>query len=193
VFSGEAALRAARKLKAALGEKGDLAPLEGKEFYGEYSGITDPMGSGTPNPVSHVAYGYAAVLAVLDGEGRVEKITAAYDIGTVVNPSAAEGQIEGGLLMGMGYALTEDFPMEGGRPKAKYGTLGLIRAAEVPDMEIIFVKPKNPAPLACGVKGVGELAAIPVTPAIAGAYYERDGIFRTKLPLDGTFYRQKFP
>ncbi|MDR2369935.1 MAG: selenium-dependent xanthine dehydrogenase [Treponema sp.] len=192
VFTGEAALRAARKLKAALDEGGgNLAPLEGKEFYGEYSGITDPMGSGKPNPVSHVAYGYAAVLAVLDGEGRVEKITAAYDIGTVVNPSAAEGQIEGGLLMGMGYTLTEDFPMEGGRPKAKYGTLGLIRAAEAPGMEIIFVKPKNPAPLACGIKGVGELAAIPVTPAIAGAYYARDGIFRTKLPLDGTFYRSK--
>jgi selenium-dependent xanthine dehydrogenase len=192
VFSGEAALRAARKLKAALDEEGgDLAPLEGKEFYGEYSGITDPMGSDKPNPVSHVAYGYAAVLAVLDGEGKVEKITAAYDIGTVVNPSAAEGQIEGGLLMGMGYALTEDFPMEGGRPKTKYGTLGLIRAAEAPDMEIIFVKPKNPASLACGIKGVGELAAIPVTPAIAGAYYARDGIFRTKLPLDGTFYRHK--
>jgi CO/xanthine dehydrogenase Mo-binding subunit len=190
VFTGEASLRAAQKLKAALDEGGgDLALLEGKEFYGEYSGITDPMGSDKPNPVSHVAYGYAAVLVVLDGEGRVEKITAAYDIGTVINPSAAEGQIEGGLLMGMGYALTEDFPMEGGRPKAKYGTLGLIRAAEAPDMEIGFIKPKNPAALACGIKGVGELATIPVTPAIAGAYYERDGIFRTKLPLEGTFYR----
>jgi selenium-dependent xanthine dehydrogenase len=193
VFTGEAALRAAQKLKAALeGEAGgDLARLEGKEFYGEYSGLTDPMGSDKPNPVSHVAYGYAATMAILDGEGRVEKLIAAYDIGTVVNPPAAEGQIEGGLLMGMGYALTEDFPMEGGYPKARYGTLGLIRATEAPAMEIIFIKPKNPASLAAGIKGVGELATIPVTPAIAGAYYAKDGRLRATLPMEDTFYRKK--
>jgi selenium-dependent xanthine dehydrogenase len=191
VFTGEATLQAALKLKAALDEAGGvLSSIEGQEFYGEYSGITDPVGSDKPNPVSHVAYGYAATLAILDAEGRVERITAAYDIGTVVNPPAAEGQIEGGLLMGMGYALTEDFPMEGGYPKAKYGTLGLIRATEAPAMEIIFVKPKNPAALARGIKGVGELATIPVTPAIAGAYYQRDGKFRTKLPMEDTFYRK---
>ena len=190
LFSGEAARQAALSLRDALEKAGgDLSPLEGKEFYGEYSGVTDPMGSCKPNPVSHVAYGYAAVLAVLEEDGRVEKLTAAYDIGTVVNPKAAEGQIEGGLLMGMGYALTEDFPVEGGYPKAKYGTLGLIRATEAPEMEIIFMKPVNPPPLAYGVKGVGELAAIPVTPAIAGAYYARDGKHRTKLPMEGTFYR----
>jgi CO/xanthine dehydrogenase Mo-binding subunit len=192
VFTGEATLRAAQNLKAALDEaEGDLSRLEGKEFFGEYSGITDPMGSDKPNPVSHVAYGFAATLAIIDGEGRVEKIMTAYDIGTVVNPPAAEGQIEGGLLMGMGYALTEDFPMEGGYPKAKYGTLGLIRATEAPAMEIIFVKPKNPAPLAAGIKGVGELATIPITPAIAGAYFAKDGILRTKLPMEDTFYRKK--
>jgi selenium-dependent xanthine dehydrogenase len=192
VFTGEATLRAAQNLKAALNEvKGDLSQLEGKEFYGEYSGLTDPIGSDKPNPVSHVAYGYAATLAILDNQGKVEKIIAAYDIGTVINPPAAEGQIEGGILMGMGYALTEDFPMEGGYPKAKYGTLGLIRATEAPAMEIIFVKPKNPAELAMGIKGVGELATIPVTPAIAGAYYQRDGKLRDKLPMEDTFYRKK--
>jgi selenium-dependent xanthine dehydrogenase len=192
VFTGEAVLRAALKLKAALDEAGgDLARLEGQEYYGEYSAITDPIGSDKPNPVSHVAYGYAATLAILDTHGRVEKLIAAYDIGTVINPPAAEGQIEGGLLMGMGYALTEDFPLEGGYPKAKYGTLGLIRATETPPMEIIFIKSRNPGAVARGVKGVGELATIPVTPAIAGAYYRRDGKFRTKLPLDDTFYRKK--
>jgi len=109
----------------------------------------------------------------------------------VVNPKAAEGQIEGGLLMGMGYALTEDFPMEGGYPKAKYGTLGLIRATEAPQMEIVLIKPKSPPPLAHGAKGVGELATIPVTPAIAGAYYAKDGKHRTKLPMEDTFYKIK--
>jgi selenium-dependent xanthine dehydrogenase len=194
VFSGEAAMRAAEKLKAAINggpafNGGDLSRLEGREFYGEYSSLTDPIGSGKPNPVSHVAYGYAAVLAILDSGGRVERLIAAYDIGQVVNPKAAEGQIEGGLLMGMGYALTEDFPMEGGYPKAKYGTLGLIRATEAPPMEVVFVQPQRPAPLARGIKGAGELATIPVSPAIAGAYYARDKKFRTKLPLEDTFYR----
>lgn len=191
VFTGEAVRQAALKLKAALEQSGgDLAKLEGQEFYGEYSGVTDPIDSDKPNPVSHVAYGYAATLAILDNDGRVEKIIAAYDIGTVINPKAAEGQIEGGLLMGMGYALTEDFPMKDGYPLAKYGTLGLIRAPQAPRIETIFIKPKNPAPLALGVKGVGELAAIPVTPAIAGAYYAKDGTRRTRLPMENTFYKK---
>jgi selenium-dependent xanthine dehydrogenase len=190
VFSGEAVRQAALKLKDALEKAaGKLDALEGQEFYGEYSGLTDPMGSDKPNPLSHVAYGFAATLAILDAEGRVEKITAAYDIGRVVNPKSAEGQIEGGILMGMGYALTEDFPVEGGYPKAKYGTLGLLRATDAPQMEIIFVKPKHCSSLACGAKGVGELATIPVTPAISGAYYHRDKEFRGKLPLENTFYR----
>jgi CO/xanthine dehydrogenase Mo-binding subunit len=91
--------------------------------------------------------------------------------------------------MGMGYALTEDFPVKDGRPLAKYGTLGLLRADQAPEMEILFVKPRRPSPLAYGIKGVGELAAIPVTPAIAGAYYERDRKFRTRLPLRNTYYK----
>ena len=191
VFTGEAVHQAALLLKTALdGAGGKLETLEGQEFYGEYSGLTDPMGSDKPNPVSHVAYGYAATMAVLDSEGRVEKIVAAYDIGQVVNPKSAEGQIEGGLLMGMGYALTENFPLEGGYPKAKYGTLGLLRATDAPQMEIIFVPPRNPSPLALGAKGVGELATIPVTPAIAGAYYDRDKQFRPKLPMENTFYKK---
>jgi selenium-dependent xanthine dehydrogenase len=191
VFTGEATRVAAEKLKAALVKAGgNLAALENQEFYGEYSCVTDPLGSDKPNPVSHAAYGYAATVAILDSDGRVERLVAAYDIGRVVNPKAASGQIEGGLLMGMGYALTEDFLMEGGYPKMKYGTLGLIRATETPPMEIIFVEPKNPAPLAYGAKGVGELATIPVCPAIGGAYYARDGKLRDKLPMENTFYRK---
>jgi selenium-dependent xanthine dehydrogenase len=189
LFTGEAVRQAAMRLKVALQQtEGDFDGLEGREFFGEYSAVTDPINSPKPNPVSHAAYSYAAVVAILDSEGKVEKITAAYDIGTVVNPKAAEGQVEGGLLMGMGYALTEDFPMEGGCPKAKYGTLGLLRSTDAPEMEVIFVKPKNPAQKAYGAKGVGELAAIPITPAIAGAYYAKDGKHRNKLPMENTFY-----
>jgi selenium-dependent xanthine dehydrogenase len=192
VFTGEATYQVALKLKAALeAAGGDLARLEGQEFFAEFSGTTDPMGSDKPHPVSHVAYGYAATVVILDDAGKVEKILAAYDLGRVVNPKAAEGQIEGGILMGMGYALTEDFPLEQGYPQVKYGTLGLIRATEAPPMEIILITPKNPAPLAYGTKGVGELATIPVCPAISGAYYAKDRILRGTLPMADTFYRKK--
>jgi len=193
VFSGEAAVIAAKKLKNATGGDGvvsQLPQLEGMEFYGEYFPKTDPMGSDKPNPVSHVAYGYAAQVAQLSENGKLEKITAAYDLGTLVNPKSAEGQIEGGILMGVGYALTEDFPLENGYPKAKYGTLGLIRATDAPEMEVIIVNKKNKTYLkpAYGAKGVGELATIPTAPAIQGAYYKYDKKFRQKLPLEDTFY-----
>ncbi|MCC8190508.1 MAG: selenium-dependent xanthine dehydrogenase, partial [Planctomycetes bacterium] len=189
VFTGEATRRAAAGLRAALDAGGSLADLEGEEFYGEYFPETDRMGSDKPNPVSHVAYGYAAVVAVLREDGGLERIVAAYDLGRVINPKAAAGQIEGGIVMGMGYALTEDFPLDNGRPTAAYGTLGLFRATEVPPLDIIMVQgPPNPE--ACGAKGVGELATIPTAPAIAGAYYALDGSFRTRLPLDNTFYRK---
>jgi CO/xanthine dehydrogenase Mo-binding subunit len=127
---------------------------------------------------------------MLDDAGKVERVAAAYDLGTVINPKAAEGQIEGGILMGLGYALTEDFPLEGGYPQAKYATLGLLRSIDAPAMFITMMKPRNPTPLTYGAKGVGELATIPVCPAVAGAYYARDGKLRTKLPMDGTAYRK---
>ena len=209
VFSGEAAVLAAKKLKEELDKTGSLSKLEGKEFYGEYKPQTDPMGSDKPNPVSHVAYGYAAQVALLDEQGRVQKVTAAYDMGTPVNPKSAEGQIEGGILMGMGYALTENYPLENGYQKAKYGTLGLIRAPEAPEIKTIIVGKqgdrhlahltlqerkvsKVPVPLlsspAHGSKGVGELATIPTAPAIQAAYYRFDKKFRQKLPMEGTYY-----
>jgi CO/xanthine dehydrogenase Mo-binding subunit len=164
--------------------------LEGEAFSGEYGPATDPMGSEKPTPVSHVAYGYAAQVAELDENGRVIKITAAYDIGVPVNPKAAQGQIEGGVVMGMGYALTEDFPVERGYPTAKYAALGLLRATDAPEIETVFVQGSGKLPAAHGAKGVGELATIPTAPAIQGAYYRLDGLFRQKLPMEKTCYKK---
>jgi len=165
--------------------------LEGREYYGEYKPETDPMGSDKPFPVSHVAYGYAAQVVRLDEQGRVTHVTAAYDVGTVVNPIAAQGQIEGGIVMGLGYGLTEDFPLKDGYPTAKFGTLGLIRATDAPEIEIIIVKREaDLSGAAHGAKGVGELAAIPTAPAVQAAYYDLDGKFRTILPMKETYYRK---
>jgi len=191
VLTGESTLRAAKLLLAELDAGKTLAELEGREFFGEYRTETDPMGSDKPNPVSHVAYGYAAQVVLLDEEGRVERVVAAYDVGRVVNPKSAQGQIEGGVAMGLGYALTEDYPLKDARPLAKYGTLGLLRAPDVPPIEAIIVNSGDYGEYAYGAKGVGELATIPTAPAACGAYYKFDGVFRTKLPLDNTYYRKK--
>lgn len=189
VFNGEAARLAAEDLKKDLATA-TLEELEGREYYREYSGVTDPFASDKPNPVSHVAYSFATQVVLLDAEGRLEKVVAAHDIGRAVNPTQVEAQIEGGVVMGLGYALTEDFPLKDGEPQVKYGTLGLFKAAQVPPIEPIIVE-KNPADLAFGAKGLGEITTIPTAPAVACAYQLRDGKFRTALPLEATPYSRK--
>jgi len=190
LFTGEAARQAALKLAEALKES-ELPDLEGKEYYAEYLGATDPMGADKPNPVSHIAYGYATHVVLMNPEsGLIEKIIAVHDVGKAVNPQALEGQIEGGVVTSLGYALTEDFPLKDGIPQARFGTLGLFKAAAVPPIESIYLG-KEACELAGGAKGVGEISAIPTAPAIQGAYYKRDGVFRTKLPLEDTPYSRK--
>lgn len=188
VFTGEATRVAAMNLKEAL-ENNTLEELEGKEFYGEYSSITDPMGSDKENPVSHVAYGYATQLVVLDDDGKLVKVLAAHDVGRSINPIAVEGQIEGGVVMGLGYALKEDYPLKDSIPMAKFGTLGLLRSTDVPEVRAIIIE-KSKEELAYGGKGVGEIVVIPTAPAVQGAYYKLDGKFRTRLPLEDTAYKK---
>ena len=122
---------------------------------------------------------------VLNKDGKVEKVIAAHDVGRAINPLNVEGQIEGGVVMGLGYALTEDYPLKDSIPTVKFGTLGLFRTTMVPEIESIIVE-KNNSELAYGAKGVGEITCIPTAPAVQGAYYKYDGIFRTKLPLENT-------
>ena len=145
-----------------------------------------------PNPKSHVAYGFATHVVILDDDGRVKEVYAAHDSGKVVNPIAIQGQIEGGVLMGLGYALTEDFPLKDGVPQARYGTLGLMRATQIPDIHAIYVEKEELLPFAYGAKGIGEIATIPTAPARhRAAYYAKDHVLRTKLPMEDTFYSKK--
>lgn len=189
VFAGEAAHRSASELKADLDSGLTLEELEGKEYKGEYEFKSDPMGSPKPNPVSHVAYGYATQLYILDQEGKVVKIVAAHDVGKAINPLSLTGQIEGGAAMALGYGLTEDFPLNNGVPKVKLGTLGLFKASQMPEIEMHLVE-KNRTDLAYGAKGVGEIVAVMGAPACQNAYYKKDGVFRTKLPLENTYYHK---
>lgn len=189
LITGEAVRRACMLLNKDM-EGHPLEELEGKEYYGEYLAKTDPLGADVPNPVSHVAYGYATQVCVLSEEGRIEKIVAAHDVGKAVNPLSVEGQIEGGVVMSAGFALTEEYGLKDCVPLSKYGTLGLFRANQAPEVESIIVE-KPGLNVACGAIGIGEITSIPTAPAIAGAYYSYDKEYRTSLPLVNTPYARK--
>ena len=168
----------------------DLDTLSGREYIGEYLGKTDKMGADVENPVSHVAYGYATHVCILKEDGTIQKMVAAHDVGRVVNRKSLEGQIEGGTIMGCGYALSEQYPLDHCKPTAKYGTLGLMRADKAPDVEAIAIE-KEGVDVAYGAIGVGEITSIPTAPAVAGAYYKWNGQFQTEIPLVGTPYSRK--
>ena len=189
LFTGEATRRAATELRWAL-EGRDLDAVEGVNFHQEYTGITDKLGSPREHPISHVAYGYATHLVELDEEGRLRQVVAAHDVGQAVNPLNIEGQIEGGVTMSLGYALTEDFPLENGAPTLTYGGLGLFRADQTPPIRSLIIQ-KPHSELAYGAKGIGEICSIPTPPAVQNAYYNFDGKFRTSLPLEDTPYSRR--
>lgn len=187
LFTGEAARAAGEKLARSLQEK-TLEELDGMEYAGTYLGVTDPLSSPKEHPAHHVAYSFATHVVLLDEAGKVKQVVAAHDVGKAMNPLNIEGQIEGGIAMGLGYALREDFPLVGGVPKVRFGRLGLFRSTEMPEIKTIIIE-KNPSSLAYGAKGIGEISAIPTPAAVALAYYKYDGKVRTELPLKETAYR----
>lgn len=189
LLTGEAVRGAAQLLREKLDEHGgDLSKLEGESFFYEFFDPTDPITSDKPNPKSHIAYGFATHVAILDEDGKVAEVYAAHDSGKVVNPTSIQGQIEGGVLMSLGYALTETLRLDNCVPKAKFGTLGLMRATDIPHIEAIYVERDEKLPFAYGAKGIGEIATIPTAPAVQGAYYALDGVLRTDLPMVDTAY-----
>jgi CO/xanthine dehydrogenase Mo-binding subunit len=207
LITGEACRRACaaarEEARAIAGTNGvgkgtfPLALLAGREFHGRYEAPTDSFEDHHDNPVHHIVYSYACHLAVLGPDGRVTKIVAAHDSGLVVNPLAFEGQVEGGVVMGLGSALTERLPLEGCVPDARFGQLGLFRATDVPTIMTITVRKAGAGSAidggisgaAFGAKGIGEISTIPTAAAVAGAYFARDGMLRTALPLRDTPYR----
>lgn len=191
MITGEATRRACEKLMEAKKGK-TLKDLIGQEFYGEYLAKTDKLGADVPNPVSHVAYGYATQMCILDKKtGKIEQMVAAHDVGKAVNPLSVEGQIEGGVVMSMGYALTEQYPIDDNcKPIDKYGSLGLFRAHEVPDIKAIVID-KPGLNVACGAIGIGEITSIPTAPAISQAYYQYNGKRIYNLPIEGNPYERR--
>ncbi len=179
---GRAIIDAAKELKEDLKGK-SLEELAGKTYRGEF--LCDyTQADGKPGEIiSHISYGYATNLAILDGDGKLEKIIASHDAGRILNPKLFEGQIEGGVAMGVGYALSETVPLKDGRlTSGKYRALGIPRINDLPKIEVIGVESDDPeGPF--GAKGVGEIGCIATAPAIANAFCDYDGKRRYALPL----------
>jgi CO/xanthine dehydrogenase Mo-binding subunit len=180
---GNAIIDASKRIMEDL-KRGSLSQLAGRVYKGMFvCDWTCKPGADTHEPIIHFAYGYATQVAILDDKGEVSKIVAAHDAGKIMNQMLFEGQIEGALHMGMGYALTEELPMKDGRPVSlKFKDLGILRANEMPEMEIIGIEEKDPVG-PYGAKGIGEIGMVPTAAAIANAFYAFDGIKRTKLPI----------
>ena len=184
LFGGRAVKSAAEKLKADLDAGRTLADLAGRVYAADVLvDDTTPLGADVPRPKTHTAYGYATQVCILDASGRVDRMIAAHDVGRVVNPQLCEGQIEGAIHMGLGYALTEELPLDQGIPATtRLRDIGVLRARDMPEVEVILVEEPEPeGPF--GAKGVGEIGLVPTAAAVAGALEAFDGIRRYELPM----------
>lgn len=185
LFGGRAVKSAGEKLKAALDAGKTLEELKGQVFAADVvvDDTTAPGQAKDGKVKTHTAFGFATQVVILDGEGKLEKVIAAHDVGRAVNPALCEGQIEGSVHMGLGFALSEDLPCEDGWPVTyKLREIGVMRARDMPEVEVILVEEHEPeGPY--GAKGVGEIGLVPTAAAVAGALAAFDGIRRYTLPM----------
>ena len=190
---GRALLDATMDLRtnlAALGLRGeralesaDLQPLQGRVFHGRYDSLGQTSAEGPPGEVrNHVSYSFATHLAILDDFGKLVKIVAAHDSGTVINPALYASQVTGGVVMGLGYAMSEELRQSEGRLLSDgLQKCGLLRATDVPEIEVIAIEVPDPAgPL--GAKGLGEISAIPAAAALNNALAAFSGVRCFDLP-----------
>ena len=182
---------AARKLARDLGPVVDGPPdpaslerLAGREYHGEYvCDFTTKPGADVPDPVTHMTFSYATQVVILDDEGRLARVVAAHDVGRAINPVLCAGQIEGGVHMGLGYALSEDFPCTDGVPDSLLmRDLGILKARDTPEIEVILVEVPDDVG-GYGSKGVGEIGLVPTAGAVAAALHAFDGKRRFRLPM----------
>ncbi len=172
-----------RKLKEDLRDN-SLDMLTDKIYEGEWAcdWTTNPD-SKVDEIVTHYSYSYATQVVLLDDKGLIEKVVAAHDAGKIINPSLFEGQIEGAIHMGLGYAISEELICEGGVPKStRLSKCGILRANQMPEIEVIGIEvPDLHGPY--GVKGVGEIGLVPTAGAVANAFAQYDGRRYYRLPI----------
>ena len=185
-LSCAAAQKAAQKLAKDL-ESSSLERLAGREYYDEcvYNFTTRP---GTPesvlNPTTHLTFSYAAQVVILNEQGTLERVLVANDVGRAINPRLCAEQMEGGVHMGLGYALSEDFPSTNGVPDSlALRDMGIVRAKHMPPVDVILIEVPDEVG-GYGAKGVGEIGCVATAGAVAGAVHSYDGIRRFRLPMD---------
>lgn len=180
---GNAILDASKQIREDL-KNNTLQQLSGKIYKGNYTcDWTTKPGADVKEIITHFAYGYATQLVVLDEKGKIETIYAAHDAGKIMNPVMFEGQVEGAVHMGLGYALTEDLPMVNGQLlSTKIRDLKILRAKDMPEIVVIGVEVKDPVG-PYGAKGLGEIGLVPTAAAVANALCDFDGVRRYKLPM----------
>jgi xanthine dehydrogenase molybdenum-binding subunit len=185
-LSCAATQRAAMKLAEDL-KTSSLEELAGREYAGEYvcNFTTKP---GTPealtNPTTHMTFSYATQVVILNDDGRIERVVAAHDVGRAINPKACAGQVEGGVHMGLGYALSENFPSTNAQPVSLLlRDCGILKAKDTPRIDVILIEVPDEVG-GYGAKGAGEIGLVPTAGAVAGALYAYDGIRRFSLPMD---------
>ncbi len=162
---------------------------EGREprtYYEYLAPRTQPLGTGGD---MHFAFSFATQAALVEvdlstGEVHVPRIIAVNDVGKAFNPIGLQGQVEGGVMMGLGNALTEEFIVEKGIPftdvLARYKMPSIKHTPRIDS--VIVEEPAADGPY--GAKGVGELSSIPTTPAICNAIYNATGVRVYRLPVD---------
>ena len=184
LFGGLAVQRAAAALKRDLEAGKRLGDLVGQSYSGEHlCRDTTPLGQPADKIKTHTTFGYATQVVILDEQGKLKKVIAAHDVGKAINPKLCEGQIEGSVHMGLGYALTEELCCEGGMPTTfRLRDFGVLRAQDMPEVEVILVEEPEPEG-PWGAKGVGEIGLVPTAPAVAAALYAFDGVRRFTLPM----------
>lgn len=188
LFAGNAVIEAGQKLRAALDAGSTLSDLTGEVFAADFK-IDDTNAPGQPprsasgGEKTHTSFGFATQVCILDQNGRVDRVIAAHDVGRAINPALCEGQIEGSVHMGLGYALTEELPCEDGWPATyKLREIGVLRARDMPAVDVVLVEEHEPeGPF--GAKGVGEIGLVPTAGAVAGALAAHDGVRRYTLPM----------
>ena len=185
LLAGNAVIKAAKALRAALESGKALKDLVGEVFVGDIliDDTTAPGQLKNGKIKTHTAFGWATQVAILDDTGRVAKVIAAHDVGKALNPKLAEGQIEGAVHMGLGYALTEQLPCKDGMPvTTNVREIGVLRASDMPEVEVILIEEHEPeGPF--GAKGIGEIGLVPTAGAVAAALAAFDGVRRTVLPM----------
>ncbi len=115
------------------------------------------------------------------GEVRVAQVIAAVDVGRAINPQKIEGQIEGSVVMGIGYALSEKFDVESGIPVRELKKCGVPTIDRTPEIITLIIEDKDPGG-PYGAKGMSEVATVPTTPAIINAIYDAVGVRIFDLP-----------